>query len=164
MQCQSLTSDMTGDLGNKSRQPNGHKPSCSSISAVSSSDFDLLSDQNKTNQEFKSDFAGSDSIALEPVTDTKRKLKQENNLTTQSKETSESFNEEIVIGRKRRRNESFGSILNDASNTMDADFANQSATSSVTSLNGSARDRDKKSIQEAMPIPLGRQRDKEGPD
>jgi hypothetical protein len=37
-------------------------------------------------------------------------------------------------------------------------------TCSETSLRANARERDKDSIQEDMPIPLGRQRDKEGPD
>jgi hypothetical protein len=87
-------------------------------------------------------------------------------LTDQSKETSESFQhaDEIIIGEKRPRNDSsFAINSNDASITKD-DFANQSAISGVTSLKSGARERDKKSIQEAMPIPISRQRDKEGPD
>jgi hypothetical protein len=97
----------------------------------------------------------------------KRKLKNKPSPDTsnQSKDTSESFQGEPQIGKKRKRNDSsFGTTSNDASKEDLTNTFNTSSHIEITSLQKNARERDKDRIQEDMPIPLARQRDKDGPD
>ena len=181
---------MTGDIGKKSQALDSEKPSCSSISSVSSvgsgdhPEFDLLSQSSRKsrdsgNREFRLSNDGlnsdEDSIHLTAKNLTrkqkaklKRKLKQRRNPDTsnQSKDTSESFQAaEPQIGAKRKRaDSSFGACSNDASKEELSNTFTSSAQSDFTSLQKNARERDKDRIQKDMPIPIGRRRDRDGPD
>lgn len=88
-----------------------------------------------------------------------KQMKNVSGLSKYSDETIQSGETRIgiAIGVKRERNQSFGKMSNDATQTKD-EFTNvnQSATLSETTMKKNARERDKDRIQGGLPIPKSR--------